>query len=168
MGWTIFCGFGISSGDEKWSIFLKGKMVNFPPVTSLFFGLVYRRFQNFADAAFPVWANNKNNRLNEHDQSKFHTHTHTSFDRFAKFSPQFFLWVHFVELVVVIYVRFCFFFDFFPCLLLKGFALSGLFGGIFVISAHFWRLFWRPNLSPRLNFFYFWRFLIPLFLACIT
>lgn len=116
MGWTIFCGYRISSGDEKWSIFLKGKTFNFPLNSSFHSSPTSPqcRFQNFAEVAFPVWVNNKNNRLNERDQSKFHANTR--FDRFAKFSPQFFLWVHFVELVVVIYVRFCFFFDFFALL----------------------------------------------------
>lgn len=49
---TIFCGSGISSGDEKWSIFLKGKNCQFPTshFTLLRVGPQYR-FQNFAEAA---------------------------------------------------------------------------------------------------------------------
>lgn len=60
-----------------------GKVVNFPPVTSL----VFRLFRQFL-GAFPTYPK----RLNEHDKSKLHTHTHSNtltLTDSPKFSPLF-------------------------------------------------------------------------------
>lgn len=80
----FFCSSGISSGDENWSIFFPGKVVNFPPVTSHTFQLVKPFSVNFLPF-FRLIRSDLISTIN-----KNYTHKHADFDRFAKIFTTFF------------------------------------------------------------------------------